>query len=68
MRSEGPPLDRLTHRLSECPGEFLLEPKIGLKGEVRVDAVIYDLLCDLDKARTDQSSVKNLRCGREKIS
>lgn len=41
---EGPVLDRLLHHLAECPEEFLREPRIGQKGEIRVQAVIQDLL------------------------
>jgi hypothetical protein len=44
---EGPPLESLTRRLAECPAEFLAEPRIGTKGEVRVAAVVADLLIDL---------------------
>jgi hypothetical protein len=44
MNIEGPILDQLTHRLSECPGEFLREPRIGKKGEIYVDAVVHDLV------------------------
>ena len=43
----GPSLDRLTHRLSECPRDFLEEPRIGRRGTVHVDAVVSDLLVDL---------------------
>ena len=40
-------LDRLTHRLSECPAAFLEEPRIGGRGRVYVDAVVADLTADL---------------------
>jgi hypothetical protein len=47
MDQEGPPLELLTRRLAECPAEFLAEPRIGVIGQVRVAAVVADLLRDL---------------------
>lgn len=47
MNQEGPTLESLTHRLAECPAEFLLEPRIGDKGVIHVAALVSDLLCDL---------------------
>ncbi len=47
MKTKGPLLEQLTHRLAECPAEFLAEPKLGGKGVVHVDAVVSDLLRDL---------------------
>jgi hypothetical protein len=47
MDTEGPPLESLTRRLAECPAEFLAEPRIGSAGQVRVAAVVSDLLRDL---------------------
>lgn len=47
MKKEGPLLQQLTHRLSECPSEFLMEPKLGKGGVVHVDAVVSDLIMDL---------------------
>ena len=47
MKGEGPVLERLTHRLAECPADFLAEPRMGSQGLVRVDAVVSDLLMDL---------------------
>ena len=44
MKREGPPLQRLTHRLGECPPEFLAEPFLRWSGVVRVDAVVFDVL------------------------
>ncbi|MGH7294631.1 MAG: hypothetical protein ACRELB_06855 [Polyangiaceae bacterium] len=44
---EGPDLASLTHRLAECPPEFLEEPRIGAAGTVVVAAVVFDLLQDL---------------------
>ncbi len=45
--SEPPVLDRLTHRLTECPAEFLAEPRVAGRGRIHVDAVVSDLLVDL---------------------
>lgn len=50
MQDEGPTLQVLTHRLAECPAEFLAEPRIGKTGVVHVDAVVADLLRDLGMA------------------
>ncbi len=47
MTHEGPPLERLLRRLTECPAEFTAEPRIGAHGRIRVDAVVSDLLVDL---------------------
>jgi hypothetical protein len=44
MNEEGPLLEALTHRLSECPGDFLDEPRAGKKGTVDVAAVVCDHL------------------------
>lgn len=40
----GPPLERLTRRLAETPGEFLAEPRIGAIGGVATAALVGDLL------------------------
>jgi hypothetical protein len=47
MQEVGPALQVLTHRLAECPGEFLAEPLIGQKGSVHTAAVVADLVQDL---------------------
>lgn len=47
MNLEGPLLETLTHRLAECPAEFLDEPRIGATGAVHVAAVVSDVLRDL---------------------
>jgi len=44
MNEEGPTLETLTHRLAECPGEFLAEPRSNGKGAISVAAVVSDLL------------------------
>jgi len=43
----GPSIHRLTHRLTECPQEFLAEPYIRGRGTVRVHAVVADLMAEL---------------------
>jgi len=53
MNYEGPPLEQLTHRLAECPPEFLEEPRIGATGTVHVAAVVNDLLAALGQASDD---------------
>lgn len=48
MQEEGPQLETLTRRLSECPADFMMEPRtIEGIGQVEVAAVVYDLLRDL---------------------
>ena len=47
MQREGPPLEALTRRLSETPGEFLAEPRIGKLGSINVAAVVADLMLDI---------------------
>jgi hypothetical protein len=46
-KTEGPLLEALTHRLSQCPREFLYAPRIGNRGEINVAAVVSDLLIDM---------------------
>ena len=53
MLKEGPQLEKMTHRLSECPHEFLMEPEIGSTGVIHVDAVASDLLMSLGGSRLD---------------
>src|SRR5688500_11378467 len=43
MDDEGPQLEALTHRLSECPADFLGKPGT-VAGTVDVAAVVCDLL------------------------
>lgn len=51
MNSEGPQLDKLLHRLSECPPEFLLVD-VGKKAQsVDVVAIVCDTLRPLVPAR-----------------
>jgi hypothetical protein len=47
MEAEGPLLEALTRRLTECPAEFVAEPRIGSSGQVQVAAVVADLVRDL---------------------
>jgi hypothetical protein len=44
MNDEGPDLASLTHRLAECPGEFLLPPRVRGEGQIDVMAVVCDHL------------------------
>lgn len=43
----GPPIEALTHRLAECPAEFLVQPRLPGQDGVYVTAVVSDLLLDL---------------------
>ena len=47
MKTEGPLLESLTHRLQECPAAFLEEPMIGDSDGVVVAAVVADLVRSL---------------------
>ena len=47
MSEEGPELASLLRRLTECPAEFLDEPRIGESGRVVVSAVVFDLVEEL---------------------
>ena len=48
MKQEGPQLESLTHRLSECPAEFFAEPRSKAQPNgIEVSAVIFDLIRDL---------------------
>jgi hypothetical protein len=49
MDDEGPLLESLTHRLSECPPEFLLPPRIGSAGSIHVPALVADHFRALDR-------------------
>ena len=43
MNQEGPLLETLTHRLAECPPEFLMEPKMAAKADgIDVAAIVAD--------------------------
>jgi hypothetical protein len=44
MEAEGPVLESLTHRLAECPEDFLLPPRIGDRGVISVMAIAHDHL------------------------
>lgn len=63
MKNEGPKLERLTHRLAECPAEMLEEPRFGSRGVVHVDAVVNDLVMDLGGAPPDAKRLEKLTRG-----
>ncbi len=42
MQNEGPQLETLTHRLSECPDDFLLPPLAPKTGVIHVEALASD--------------------------
>lgn len=44
MQHPGPPLETLLRRLADTPPDFLDEPKTATSGQVRVAAVVNDLL------------------------
>ena len=67
--SSGPQLAALVHRLAECPGEFLLEPRVEQKGPtysgtVHVDAIATDLIRFMGAPMPDAADTAELRQGR----
>ncbi|MCI0491182.1 MAG: hypothetical protein L0229_31720 [Blastocatellia bacterium] len=66
MKEEGPLLESLTHRLSECPADFLAEPRDRSgKGQVHVAAVVSDLLRDLGGELLTPEEAALFEAGRE---
>lgn len=57
MTSEGPFLETLARRLTECPAEFLAEPRFGTVGVVHVHAVVSDVLVRLGGAPLTKEEV-----------
>jgi hypothetical protein len=60
MKAEGPLLETLTRRLSECPGDFLTDPLIGGEGTVHVAAVVSDLVADMGGQRLSTEAARGL--------
>ncbi|MFC1857594.1 hypothetical protein ACFL9U_06135 [Thermodesulfobacteriota bacterium] len=60
-KSEGPLLEALTHRLSQCPREFLEAPRIRNKGRIHVDAVVSDLITDMTSQIQSAGTFKNFK-------
>jgi hypothetical protein len=58
MTQEGPVLEALTHRLAECPPEFLAEPRIAAHGLIRTPAVVSDLLALLGGGPLDEFAAR----------
>jgi hypothetical protein len=50
MKTDGPILESLTHRLSECPEEFLYAPRIADSGVISVEAISADHLRAMGQA------------------
>lgn len=67
MKHEGPPLEQLTHRLAECPPDFLEEPRVGNTGSVHVVAVVNDLLMSLGKAPEDMAWTSDFMPGADPL-
>lgn len=47
MSKKAPALQKLTHRLSECPAEFLQPPRVRWSGAIHVDALAFDTLREI---------------------
>lgn len=58
--SSGPPLERLTRRLSECPQDFFGEPLEDGRGSVDVAAVVGDVLSVLGAPPLDEARARRL--------
>jgi len=67
MKHEGPPLEQLTHRLAECPPDFLEEPRVGNSGTVHVVAVVNDLLVSLGKTHEDMGWAADFMPGTDPL-
>jgi hypothetical protein len=65
VKDAGPPIERLTRRLAETPGDFLENP-VPAKGAatVRAAAVVSDLLVDLGGPPLSTAEAKKLNPGR----
>jgi hypothetical protein len=68
MSREGPEIERLVHRLAECPQEFLATPRIGKNDGVHVDAVVRDLLVDLGGEARSPLGVAVFHTGQRKLN
>ncbi len=66
MTRAGPLLERLTHHLSECPAEFLDEPRLGQRGLIHVDAVVSDLMMNLGGDPLSEKGSRTFRPGDKK--
>lgn len=65
---EGPLVAALTHRLAECPGEFLEPALVGNQGIVHVDAVVCDVVRHMggEMLAARETDVLRSGLGREK--
>jgi hypothetical protein len=73
MNQEGPQLETLTHRLAECPPEFLLKPRQGDTGAIDVPAIVADHFRNLlegtlnDEARQCVQAVADFAASRQQL-
>lgn len=58
---EGPQLQALTHRLAECPADFLAAPRVGSNGIIDVAAVVSDLVRALGGTLLTEQEVARFR-------
>ncbi|MEW6128499.1 MAG: hypothetical protein AB1757_15775 [Acidobacteriota bacterium] len=67
MKNEGPQLEALTRRLSECPADFLGEPKTANgKGQVEVSAIVFDLIRELGGKPLTKQQLDSLKISNPK--
>lgn len=67
MKREGPPLQALTHRLAECPPEFLEEPSTEGSGIIDVAAVVSDLSRALGGSILSATELASFRSDRNRL-
>ncbi len=61
MQDEGPSLAALVHRLSECPAEFLAEPRHQGRGAIEVAAIVGDHFRDMGLSPTELIDLAGFR-------
>ena len=61
MPGTGPPIELLTHRLSETPSEFLSPVLTSDSGAVNLAAIVSDLVCDLGGSPLPASNAKRFQ-------
>ena len=67
MKREGPPLEALTHRLAECPPEFLEAPLTDSGGIIDSGAVVSDLSRALGGGILDRKQLALFRSDRNRL-
>jgi hypothetical protein len=61
MQTEGPQLDRLLHRLTDCPADFLQPPRTGMSDGIDVAAIVCDHMRRMVASPAPESEASRLR-------